>query len=91
MSETIDITSLHGGDSIGLTDYSALGLVDFDFFPHLNHDRENFLSDIIVYSKVHDSVIYACNDGDGIIVNGDDLEFFGEVLRIENGIVSVVR
>ena len=85
MSKTIDITTLHDENNTNLKDYSSLGLVNFDFFPHLNWNKEKYLSDILEYSKKSKSVIYACSDGDGIIVNGDNMQFFGKVLKIQNG------
>ncbi len=85
MSKTIYITTLHDVNTTELRDYSSLGLVDFDFFPHLEHDQENYLKDIREYSKKSKSVIYACKDGDGIIIDGDNIQFFGEVLKIQNG------
>lgn len=88
MSETIDITTLHDENSTGLKDYSSLGLVNFDFFPHLNWNKEKYLKDVVEYSKTSKSVIYACNDGDGIIVDGDNMQFFGEVLKIEHGDIT---
>ena len=88
MSQTIDITTLHDENTIGLKDYSALGLVNFDFFPHLDHNEKKYLEEIIEYSKTSKSVIYACKDGDGIIVDGNNMQFFGEVLKIENGEVT---
>ena len=90
MSPTINITTLHDVNTIGLKDYSSLNLVDFDFFPHLNWNKEQHLRDIIKYSKMSKSVIYACNDGDGIIINNNDMQFFGEVLKIENGEITTV-
>ena len=88
MSKTINITTLHDENTIGLKNYSALGLVNFDFFPHLDHDKEKYLKEIVEYSKTSKSVIYACKDGDGIIVEGNNMQFFGEVLKIENGEIT---
>ena len=89
MSKTIDIAMLHDENTIGLQDYSALGLVTFNFFPHLDHNRKKYLKEIIEYSKTSRSVIYACDDGDGIIVDGNNMQFFGKVLRIENGKITM--
>ena len=90
MSPTINITTLHDENTIGLKDYFSLNLADFDFFPHLNWNKEQYLRDIVEYSKTSKSVIYACNDGDGIIINDNDMQFFGEVLKIENGEITTV-
>ena len=85
MSQTIRIAALQDENIIGLKDYYALGLVNFDFFPHLDDDKDKYLKDIVEYSKTSQSIIYACNDGDGIIVEGDKMQFFGEVLKIQQG------
>ncbi len=89
MSKTIAVTTIDediGGDqnTIGLKDFSALGLNDFEFFPHFDKNEE-ISKRLKEYSRKSKSVIYACKDGDGIIVNDDDMKFFGEVLKIENG------
>jgi dipeptidase E len=88
MSPTINIATLHDENNIGLKNNSALGLVNFDFFPHLDHDYEKYLKEIVEYSKTSKTVIYACKDGDGIIVEGKNMQFFGDVLKIENGEVA---
>jgi len=90
MSKKINITTLHDENTIGLKDYTALGLVDFEFFPHLGHNMKQFLENLKKYSIKSNSVIYACKDGDGIIVNDHEIKFFGEVLKIKNGEVSRV-
>jgi dipeptidase E len=90
MSKTIDITTLHDENTIGLKDYAALGLVDFEFFPHLDHNMKQYLEELKKYSIKSNTVIYACKDGDGIIVNNHEIKFFGEVLKIKNGEVSRV-
>jgi dipeptidase E len=91
MSKTIDITTLHDENTIGLKEYTALGLVDFEFFPHLDHNKKQFLENLKKYSIKSKSVIYACKDGDGIIVNDHEINFFGEVLKIKNGEISTLQ
>jgi len=89
MSKTIDIATLNDENAIGLKDYTALGLVDFEFFPHLNDNMKQYLEDLKKYSiNKSNSVIYACEDGDGIIVNDHEVKFIGEVLKIKNGEIS---
>lgn len=90
MSNTIDIANIYEENIIGIDDLTALGLVDFEFFAHLNQRSEQ-LDKIVEYSKMNKSLIYACNDGDGIIINGDKKEFLGPVLKIRNGKVITVR
>lgn len=89
MTPNIEICTLHDENKIGLKDFQSLGLVDFEFFPHLNHDEETYSSDLIEYSKKNnDRLIYACKDGEGIIVKGSKLEFIGNILKIQNGEIS---
>ena len=88
MSKTIDITTLHDENTIGLKDYTALGLVDFEFFPHLDHNMKQYLEKLKKYSIKSNTVIYACKDGDGIIVNNHEIKFFGNILKIQNGEIS---
>lgn len=88
MSKTINITTLLEEDNTNLKDYSALGLINFEFFPHLNHNEKKYLKKIVEYSKTNKSIIYACKDGDGIIINDNNMQFFGEVLKIDNGKIT---
>ena len=93
MSKTISVTSIDddiGGDqnTVGLKDFSALELNDFEFFPHFDINNVEITQRLKEYSKTSKSVIYACKDGDGIIVDNDNMQFFGEVLKIENGKIT---
>lgn len=90
MSKTITITTIDtdiNGDqnTVNLKDFTSLGLVDFEFFPHYNEKDREITERLIEYSKKIDSVIYACRDGDGIIVNEDDVQLVGEVVKIMKG------
>lgn len=90
MSKTIAVTSIDddiGGDqnTVGIKDFSALGLNDFEFFPHFDINNIEIAGRLKKYSKTSKSVIYACKDGDGIIVEDNNMQFFGEVLKVENG------
>jgi len=49
---------------------------------------KQYLEDLKKYSIKSNSVIYACKDGDGIIVNAHEINFFGNVLKIQNGEIS---
>jgi len=92
MSNTINIVNIKDYDenTISLDDLTSLGLVDFEFFAHLNQ-REEWLDRVVEYSKTSKSVIYACNDSDGIIINGNKTEFLGGILRIEKGKITKAR
>lgn len=99
MAETIDITKIDddiGGDqnTVGIKDLSALGLTDFEFFPHIGKDENT--KDVILrrlqeYSERIESVVYACKDGDGIVVDGNNIRFFGNVLKIEKGQITTAK
>lgn len=88
MSETIEAAALPPGDPfLEMDDYSALSLVDFDFYPHMDPESDDFQK-VIEVSKTNNRIIYACKDGDGIIVDGEEVKFIGDVVRIEKGVVT---
>lgn len=87
MSETIDAAAFGDEDNVRDENKEALGLVDFEFMPHWERDQE-YLQDLLDYSRKSNKVIYACNDGDGIIINGDKIEFIGDVQKIYDGKIS---
>jgi dipeptidase E len=70
--------------SEAMTDLSALGLVDFAFLPHLNQITNAVLL-MQKYSLQHNQAIYGCQDGDGIVIDGNKLEFIGKIQKAENG------
>lgn len=65
---------------------TGLSLMDFEFFPHYDYDDATRLK-LQAYSKTRSNKIYACSDGNGIVVEGNKISFFGEVACFENGIV----
>ena len=78
-------TSALCGDALveGLSDLSALGLVDFQFLPHFEPGEAD-IAEIEAHQRRFSTTLYACPDGGGIVVDGADLEFFGEVRRFES-------
>jgi dipeptidase E len=66
--------------------HQAVGLVDFHFLPHWNR-REDRMEDVIRFSKEHNATVYACRDGDGVVICDGRREMMGEVLTISNGSV----
>jgi len=93
MSKTIRVTTIDtdmGGDqnTVNLKDFSSLGLVDFEFFPHFDENNGELVKRLQEYSKRSNSVIYVCRDGDGIIVNGESVQFIGEVIKIQKDNIS---
>ncbi len=65
----------------------GLGLVDFDFFPHLRSKPE-FLPALAAYSRTTSRPVLGCPDGAGVIVNGEQIELVGDGLMIFDGVVS---
>ena len=85
MTPSIRTAGLYPDDnSDGLTNLSSLDLVGFEFFPHL--DRERWTKALLDYSAHNDGrLVYACRDGDGIIVSGDEMQLFGNILTVRDG------
>ncbi|MCB2340458.1 Type 1 glutamine amidotransferase-like domain-containing protein [Clostridium estertheticum] len=83
LSKTIDMAQFGDEDIVGIEDRSSLGIVDFQFMPHWSDDESIKYLDLLKnYSKVKKTTIYACNDGDGIVIDGDDIKFIGNVIKI---------
>ncbi|MBU3155814.1 Type 1 glutamine amidotransferase-like domain-containing protein [Clostridium estertheticum] len=83
LSKTIDMAQFGDEDIVGIEDRSSLGIVDFQFMPHWSDDESVKYLDLLKdYSKVKKTTIYACNDGDGIVIDGDDIKFIGNVIKI---------
>jgi dipeptidase E len=73
-----------------LMNETALGLVPFEFFPHLSSSPA-YLPQLVRYSRRTPRLIIACNDGDGLIVNNGQIECIGRPTLIANGEVSPAR
>jgi dipeptidase E len=65
-------------------DFGALGLVDFDFYPHFEPDSdgaadvEKALRD---FSRTSGRVLYACTDSEGVVVNEGSVRLVGAPAR----------
>lgn len=59
-------------------DDTALGLVDFTFWPHFNREKVR-RTQLTLASTLPN--LYACPDGAGVIVDGKAVELFGRVSR----------
>lgn len=66
--------------------HQAVGLVDFHFLPHWNQ-REDRLEAVKKFSLDNQAVVYACRDGDGIVIQDGNIELVGDVVRIINGMI----
>ena len=59
-----------------MKDGAGLDLVDFEFFPHWE-DEPQFAPDVLRYSLQNGRDIIACRDGEGVVIKGDTVTFFG--------------
>jgi dipeptidase E len=73
-----------------LKNLKGMGLVNFEFFPHYRNSKR-YDREIINYSKAHDSPIYACPDGSGIIVNNNQLTFIGKAFCFNKGKKFIIK
>jgi dipeptidase E len=83
MSHSIKIAAFLDENEVELDCLNGLGLVGFEFMPHggrLEARHEKLLD----YSALNDEGIYLCNDGDGIVIDNDKIEFYGELQEIRN-------
>jgi dipeptidase E len=71
-----------------MDDLSALNLVDFAFFPHTNYFPKHE-EQMLAYSQTHSFPIYGCANGDGIVVDGERIEFLGPCKVAEMGVLTV--
>ena len=82
---TAEVPSLDSDDNdVGLRDYSALGLVPFEFSPHYRGGRR-VDAELLDHSKRSKNPIYACKDGEGIVVRDGSIRFVGRVTVFHRG------
>lgn len=84
MAKSIRIAEFHDQNEVQLTDLSGLGLVGFEFMPHWNREK-NQLDELLKYSLHQEENIFTCDDGDGIIIDGENIEFYGDIKEIRKG------
>lgn len=88
MTENIEMAGYPEFDrdenSVNLTNLSAMNLVDFLFFPHFKNSARY---DVVFkkYTREKEKVIYACPDGSGVVVNGQELRFVGKCYAFAGG------
>lgn len=85
MTPSVDSASLCGDvRDPKLINEAGLGLVDFNFWPHFDAD-----SVTQEQSKLSCTFpeLYACPDGSGIVVDGTEVELFGQVHLYDSGVV----
>ncbi|WP_405172078.1 Type 1 glutamine amidotransferase-like domain-containing protein [Paenibacillus sp. FSL H8-0280] len=69
-------------NNIDLKDMKALGLVNLEFAPHWD-GSEDTLNSLREYTRVNRSAVYACQDGGGVVVDGDSVELYGNVSFVD--------
>ncbi|MBY0118058.1 Type 1 glutamine amidotransferase-like domain-containing protein [Paenibacillus sp. FSL L8-0435] len=82
---TIEIAG-YGEDAdenkVGLNDIKALGLVDFEFAPHWD-GSEDTLNSLREYTRVNRTAVYVCQDGGGLVMDGESVELYGNVSLVD--------
>lgn len=69
-------------NNVDLKDMQALGLVDFEFAPHWD-GSEDTLNLLREYTRVNPTAVYACQDGGGLVVDGESVELYGNVSLVD--------
>jgi dipeptidase E len=87
-NETIEMAGYpefdHDENVVNLSNLSALNLVDFLFFPHFRNSAR-YDAAFKKYSRKSSKLIYACPDGSGIVVNGEEIRFIGKCYAFFRG------
>ncbi len=60
-------------------DSDSLQFVDFEFLPHYNRWNDDFKRKVLEYSQETGIKVYAGNDGDGLIVDGNTINTIGNI------------
>jgi dipeptidase E len=82
---TASVPSLEADENeVGLTNLKALGLVSFEFSPHYEPSRK-VDSELLEHSRKIKRPIYACADGEGIVVRDGAVRFVGRVTVFHRG------
>lgn len=84
MSKSIKIAEFHDQNEVQLNDLTGLGLVDFEFMPHWDREQDK-QGELLNYSLHQEESIFTCNNGDGIVIEGDKVEFYGNIKEIRKG------
>lgn len=71
-------------NDIGLTNWSGLKLVNFEFFPHYSNTRR-YIHELNIQSATKNHPIYAVPDGSGIVIHDMKMSFIGEIWGFMKG------
>ena len=66
---------------IGIKNKAALNIVDFEFMPHWKGSTKKF-NLLKKYAEAKKTTVYACKDGDGIIIDGENIKLIGDIIKI---------
>ncbi|MFT9600237.1 Type 1 glutamine amidotransferase-like domain-containing protein [Mesobacillus sp.] len=86
MSKSIKIAEFHDQNEDQLNDLTGLGLVDFELMPHWNREKDQ-LEKLLKYSLYQEESILTCQDGDGIVIDGEKIKFYGDIKEIRKGVL----
>jgi dipeptidase E len=81
MSETIHMAEYIDQNAVELKDLHALQLVPFEFMPHWGKHQSQ-LGQLQQYSARTGKKIYACYDGDGMIITAGEINGYGDIVEI---------
>lgn len=84
MSKSIKIADFIDENEIQLREFNSLKLVDFEFIPHWESQKTKS-QELLDYSLNQDGSIFTCNDGSGIVIAGNRVDYFGEIHEIRKG------
>lgn len=63
---------------------SAMRLVNFEFFPHYKNSKR-YDAELLHHSKKSKLPLYACSDGGGVVIEGDQISFCGKSHQFYQG------
>lgn len=72
-------------NEVGVRDERAMGLVNFEFSPHYEKVKRSD-QELLRYSRQLEYPIYACRDGEGIVVRDGTIRFVGKVNVFHKGL-----
>ena len=88
ITPTIDMAAIPRFDRdpnhVRLNKRNSLGLVNFEFYPHYE-EKVRVDRALQRHSKRSPRPLFACSDGDGILVRNKKLKFIGRVYRFYRG------
>lgn len=90
LTQDISLSSLIYENSYEALQTRGFSLTKFEVLPHWQENKV-LLPKLIDYTINTDKNIFAFNDGYGVSLLGDKVEFYGDIINIKNGSVSVYK